>query len=319
MIKISEESMRKEIRRSFDKSKTETGIENQLARNVLEDYTTCFVTSKDGTTIGYRQLGRGPALLLLHGHMESAQSHIQLAEALAASFTVYLPDRRGRGLSGPYGKDYSIQKDVEDMDALLTKTGAHYVFGVSSGGIIWLQAALSLPAIHKAAIYEPPLLINSSLPIAWLTRFDKEMAQGKVASALITAMKGTQMGPPIFNVIPHRLLELLTNMAMKNEDKKAKDYDVTMRMLAPTLHYDFRLVIEMAEKLWSFKDIRAEVLLLGGSKSPAYFKVALDTLEKVLPHVTRIEFPGLGHGGSGNTNRGGKPERLAQELLKFFV
>ncbi|MDQ3969008.1 MAG: alpha/beta hydrolase [Thermoproteota archaeon] len=319
MIKISEESMRKEIRRSFDKSKTETGIENQLARNVLEDYTTCFVTSKDGTTIGYRQLGRGPALLLLHGHMESAQSHIQLAEALAASFTVYLPDRRGRGLSGPYGKDYSIQKDVEDMDALLTKTGAHYVFGVSSAGIIWLQAALSLSSIHKAAIYEPPLLINGSLPIAWLTRFDKEMAQGKVASALITAMKGTQMGPPIFNVIPHRLLELLTNMAMKNEDKKAKDYDVTMRMLAPTLHYDFQLVVEMAEKLESFKAIQAEVLLLGGSKSPAYFKVALDTLEKVLPHVTRIEFPGLGHGGSGNTNRGGKPERLAQELLKFFV
>src|SRR5918992_2639777 len=319
MIKISEESMRKEIRRSFDKSKTETGIENQLARNVLEDYTTCFVTSKDGTTIGYRQLGRGPALLLLHGHMESAQSHIQLAEALAASFTVYLPDRRGRGLSGPYGKDYSIQKDVEDMDALLTKTGAHYVFGVSSGGIIWLQATLSLPSIHKAAIYEPPLLINGSLPIAWLTRFEREIAQGKVASALITAMKGTQMGPPIFNVIPRRLLELLTNMAMKNEDKKAKDYDVTMRMLAPTLHYDFQLVIEMAEKLESFKDIRAEVLLLGGSKSPAYFKVALDALEKILPLVIRIEFPGLGHGGSGNTNRGGKPQRVAQELCRFFA
>src|ERR687896_2414995 len=85
--RIYEESMRKKIRTSFDQPKTETGIENQLARNVLEDYTTCFVTSKDGTTIGYRQLGRGPALLLLHGHMESAQSHIQLAEALAASFT----------------------------------------------------------------------------------------------------------------------------------------------------------------------------------------------------------------------------------------
>ena len=317
--RIYEESMRKEIRMSFDQPKTETGVKNQLARNVIEDYTTCFVTSKDGTTIGYRQFGHGPALVLLHGHMESAQSHIQLAEALATNFTVYLPDRRGRGLSGPYGKDYSIQKDVEDMDALLTKTGAHYAFGVSSGGIIWLQAALSLPSIHKAAIYEPPLLINGSLPIAWLTRFEREIAQGKVASALITAMKGTQMGPPIFNVIPRRLLELLTNMAMKNEDTKPKDYDVTMRMLAPTLHYDFQLVIEMAEKLERFKDIRAEVLLLGGSKSPAYFKVALDALEKILPLVLRIEFPGLGHGGSGNTNRGGKPQRVAQELRRFFA
>jgi hypothetical protein len=90
-------------------------------------------------------------------------------------------------------------------------------------------------------------------------------------------------------------------------------------MLAPTLHYDFQLVIEMAEKLESFKDIRAEVLLLGGSKSPAYFKVALDALEKILPLVIRIEFPGLGHGGSGNTNRGGKPQRVAQELRRFFA
>jgi pimeloyl-ACP methyl ester carboxylesterase len=316
---LLEKGVRKEIRMSLSEPKTETNIKNQSTRNALEDYTTCFVTSKDGTIIGYRQLGHGPGLVLLHGHMESAQSHIQLAEALAATFTVYLPDRRGRGLSGPYDNDYSIQKDVEDMDALLTKTGAHYVFGVSSGGIIWLQAALSLPAIRKAAIYEPPLLINGSLPIAWLTRFDKEMAQGKVASALITAMKGTQMGPPIFNVIPRRVLELLTNMAMKSEDKKAKDDDVTMRMLAPTLHYDFQLVVEMGEKLESFKAIRAKVLLLGGSKSPAYFKVALDALEKVLPHVTRIEFSGLGHGGSGNVNRGGRPERIAQELRRFFA
>ena len=319
--RILEESMRKETRMSLSEPKRETGIKNQSTTNAVEDYTTCYVTSKDGTTIGYRQLGHGPAVVLLHGAMESAQSHMQLAEALADTFTVYMPDRRGRGLSGPYGKDYSIQKEVEDMDALLTKTGAHYVFGVSSGGIIWLQAALSLPAIQKAVIYEPPLLINGSLPIAWLTRFDKEIAQGKVASALITAMKGTQMGPPVLNVIPRRLLELLTNMAMKSEDKKAKDDDVTMRMLAPTLHYDFQLVVEMAEneKLESFKAIRAEVLLLGGSKSPAYLKVALDALEKVLPHVTRIEFPGLGHGSSGNTNRGGKPERVAQELRRFFA
>src|SRR5690349_14752157 len=104
-----------------------------------ERYTTGAVTSKDGTTIGYRRLGHGPAVVLLHGSMESAHSHIELAAALADAFTVYLPDRRGRGLSGPYSAEYSVQKDIEDMDALLTQTGAHYVFGISSGAIIWLQ------------------------------------------------------------------------------------------------------------------------------------------------------------------------------------
>src|SRR3954470_3608775 len=84
-----------------------------------ERYTTGAVTSRDGTPIGYRRLGQGPGVVLLHGAMESAHSHMQLAAALADAFTVYLPDRRGRGRSGPYSADYSIQKDIEDMDALL--------------------------------------------------------------------------------------------------------------------------------------------------------------------------------------------------------
>jgi len=57
--------------------------------------------------------------------MESSQSHIELAEALADTFTVYVPDRRGRGMSGPFGDGYSVQKEIEDLDALLTKTDAH--------------------------------------------------------------------------------------------------------------------------------------------------------------------------------------------------
>src|SRR5215469_7975959 len=105
-------------------------------------YTIGYVTSRDGTTIGYRQLGHGPGVVLLHGAMESAQSHMQLAMALANTFTVYVPDRRGRGLSGPFGSHYGMQREIEDLDALLAKSGAHNVFGVSAGGLICLEATL---------------------------------------------------------------------------------------------------------------------------------------------------------------------------------
>lgn len=281
-------------------------------------YSTGAVVSKDGTTIGYRQLGRGPGLVVLHGAMESAASHMQLAEALVDSYTVYLPDRRGRGLSGPYGKPYGVQEDVDDMDALLAKTGAHDVFGVSSGAIICLEAALTLPAIQKAAIFEPPLMVDGPAPTEWLTRFDREMAQGKVAAAMITGMKGAEMGPPMLNVIPRWLLERMTTMMMASEDKKAGGDDVTMRMLAPTLHYDFQLVIDMAGPLERFRAVHAKVLLLGGGKSPAYLTRAVDALEKVLPDVERVEFPGLGHEASGNADRRGQPGRVARELRRFF-
>jgi hypothetical protein len=45
------------------------------------------VTSKDGTTIGYRQLGHGPGLVLVGGGMQTAHHFDQLAEALADTFT----------------------------------------------------------------------------------------------------------------------------------------------------------------------------------------------------------------------------------------
>jgi len=307
-------------KKGYQQMETKPSAKNQSTSTERKHSTTGFVTSQDGTRIGYRQIGHGPGVVVVHGTMSSGYNHMQLAEQLSDAFTIYLIDRRSRDLSGPYSKeDYSIQEEVEDLDALLTKTGAHQVFGVSSGGIICLQAALTLPTIHKAAIYEPPLIVNDSISTAFMTRFDQEIAQGKMAAALVTAMKGAQMGPPIFNLLPSFLLESLTNMAMKGEEKKGSGDYVSMRELAPTLHYDFQLVAEMNGKLERFKTLRTEMLLLGGSKSPAYLKVALDALEKILPQVKRVEFPGLGHAASWNTERGGQPEPVAQELRRFFT
>lgn len=301
---------------------TTTSSYTQSITTTRASYSTGALTARDGVTIGYRQLGHGPGLVMLHGAMESAQSHMQLAEALADTFTIYLPDRRGRGLSGPAGADYGMRTEVDDLATLLTATGAQNVFGVSAGGLICLQAGLTLPIIQKLALYEPALIVNGSLSTAFLARYDREMAQGKIAAALVTGMKGARMGPPIFNAMPRWLLESLTGAAMKGEDKKARPGDVTMRSLAPTLQNDFHLVAEMADTLERYRVIQVPTLLLGGSKSPKYLTSALDALEQVLPRAQRVEFPGLDHGGSSDvsqTNRGGKPALVAQALRGFFA
>jgi pimeloyl-ACP methyl ester carboxylesterase len=295
-----------------------TTIKQQAVIGSQEKFTTGFVTSKDGATIGYRQLGHGPAIVLVQGTMGTAHHFMQLAGALADTFTVFIPDRRGRGMSGHGGKDYNIRKEVEDVDALLTKTDAHYVFGLSSGAIISLQAALTLPAIHKLAIFEPPLFMNGSLPAALIARYEKEMAQGNLAAALITGMKAGQFGPPILNAMPRWLLEWFVRIAMNKEEKQGSDGYPPMRELASTLHYDFQIIHEMSDKLENFKTIPIEVLMLGGSQSPPYLKRALDHLEKILPHTRRIEFSGLGHAAAWNVDRGGQPEPVAQELRQYF-
>jgi pimeloyl-ACP methyl ester carboxylesterase len=277
-----------------------------------------FVTSQDGTEIHYRQYGQGPGLVVLHGAMETGQSHAQLAQALASQFTVTLPDRRGRGLSESNGKDYNMRKEIEDLEALLRQTGSRIVFGVSSGALICLQAALELSSIQKMAIFEPPLFFDRSFPTAVLRQCDAQLAQGKLDGALVTGMKGAQMGPPIFNRMPDWLLRVLVRPMIASEEKKAGPGEMTMLRLAPTLHNDFSLAVEMSETLERFRSIALDVFLLGGSQSPAYLKDALDALEKTLPSVQRVEFAGLNHGASGNTDRGGRPDLVAAELRRFF-
>jgi pimeloyl-ACP methyl ester carboxylesterase len=282
-------------------------------------FDTGVVLGKGGVALGYRQVGQGPGVVLMHGSMSSGYNHVQLACALADRFTVYIPDRRGRGLSGPYGEPHSVRDDVDDLDALLAHTGAQSVFGLSSGAIICLQAALSLPAIRRAAIFEPPLFVDPAVPEAILARFDGEMAQGKLAAAMVTGMLGAQMGPPIFSRLPRWVLEWLTARLMASESKRPQGEYVSMGALAPTLHYDFQIVAETSGDLERFRAIPAEVLLLGGSKSPAYLKAALDVLERVLPRARRVELAGLDHAASWNADRGGQPEAVARELARFFA
>jgi pimeloyl-ACP methyl ester carboxylesterase len=288
------------------------------------EMTTGAVVSKDGTRIGYLRVGRGPAVVLLHGSSESARSHTQLALALADAFTLYLPDRRGRGMSGPHRPDHSIRTEVEDLQAVLTESGAQRVFGVSVSGLIVLQAARSQPAIRQVAVYEPALLLDrSSRYTGWVDRFDREMAQGKVAAAVVTSVRGLDLAPPAFKRMPRPLAEALTNKVMDSEDKQASGDAVTMRQLAPTLRWEGVLLAEMAGTIGSFAEVGAEVLLLGGDmKRPAFIKPAFDALARTLPHNRRVEFPGLDHGGSadvGPANRNGKPELVAPEIRSFFA
>ncbi|HYB87720.1 MAG TPA: alpha/beta hydrolase [Streptosporangiaceae bacterium] len=285
---------------------------------------TGVVASADGAPIGYLRVGHGPAVVVLHGSNESARSHTQLALALADEFTVYLPDRRGRGLSGPHRPDHSMRTEVEDLRAVVAHVGAQKVFGVSVSALIALQAARTTPAIGQVAVYEPALLMDTSgRYTSWVPRFDREMARGQVADALITSLRGLDLAPPALRVMPRRLLVAVTDAAMKKEDAQAAPGTVTMRQLAPTLRYEPLLLAEMAGTIATFADVPADVLLMGGDmKHPAFIRPAFDALARTLPHVRCAVFPGLDHGGSGDpgpANRGGKPETVVPAIRSFFA
>ena len=282
------------------------------------------VTSRDGTEIGYYTTGQGPAVVVLHGSMESARSHTLFAEALADEFAVYLPDRRGRGLSGPHRSDHNVRTEIEDLEAVLDAAGAQRAFGVSAGGAVVLEAARTVPALKQVALYEPAIVADGAPHREWLARFDLEIARGDVAGAMVTSMFGFEMAPPFLKVMPRGLLRWMTEKMMAKEERQAAPGAITMRQLAPTIHAEGTIVAELAGTFDAFRTVDAEVLLLGGSKGLPGLEPGRASLEKVLPHCRRIEFDGYDHGSSsdpGGVNPNGKPEavrRIAAEVKSFF-
>ena len=275
------------------------------------------VISKDGTTIGYRQIGSGPGLMLVHGGMMASQNFSQLAAALADAFTVYVPDRRGRGLSGPHGANYCLERESEDMQAVIRQTGARNIFGLSSGAIVSLATALALPQeIRKLALYEPPLAVEGGVQLtSWVPRFDAEIARGDLAAAMVTVIKAT--GDSSFlTVLPRFMVVPLMRAAFKAQEQKMDEDEVPLNVLIPTMHFDPQLVRETEGKLSHFATLRAELLLLGGTQSQKYLKAALNALNAVLPNAQRVELAGLGHIAATNN---GQPLRVAPELRRFFA
>jgi pimeloyl-ACP methyl ester carboxylesterase len=272
------------------------------------------VVSDDGTTVGFRHLGTGPGIVLVHGSMMTSHNFTKLAAALSVDFTAYVPDRRGRGASGPIGPAYGIERECEDLGAVLRATGARRVFGLSSGAIVALAAARSLP-IDKLALYEPPLLVPGSAHTGWVPRYERELAAGKLASAMVTILKGAG-DPSIFTSLPRFLLEALFRAAIRSEGKTEETGEPALKDLIPTMHFDAQLVAETEHALTSLANVKAQVLLLGGTKSARYLHRALDALEQVLPNVDRQELGGLGHLAADN---GGKPLVMAEKLKAFFA
>jgi pimeloyl-ACP methyl ester carboxylesterase len=280
------------------------------------------VVSADGTTIGYRSHGRGPGLVIVHGAMESATDYMDLASMLGGSVTVHVPDRRGRGLSGPHGEAFGLSAEIDDVRAVCQATGARQLFGVSSGGVIALHAALELPGIDRVAVYEPALSppgVDPAESSDYVERYERALTRGHIAEALVAVLKGIQMGPRWLRLLPRPLATALIRRFIGEEDKTATDGAVTFGSLVPTMHYDFQVCDEGSTDLPRFEGLPRPVLLLGGTKSPRYLATALSRLEELLPHCRRVQLPGVGHTASANRQEGGRPDLVARELLTFLA
>ena len=258
------------------------------------------VTSRDGTRIAYDQWGKGPAVIVVNGALSERSSNAELAQLLAPHFTVYSYDRRGRGDSAD-SKPYSVQREIEDIEALIDSAGGSaHVYGKSSGAGLALQAASALGGkVKKLALYEAPYSEAEGAAMEWRAfraNLDALLAADRRADAITLFMKF--VGAPD---------DVVAKM-------KASPAWPGMVAMAPTLAYDTAVLgDDRSVPVGIAAKVKAITLVMDGSASSGpmpFMRPTADKLAKAIPGAQRHAVEGQAHDVS--------PKALAPVLLKFF-
>lgn len=258
------------------------------------------VTSRDGTRIAFDRWGQGPAVILVGGALSDRTGGAELARLLAARHTVYSYDRRGRGGSGDT-KPYAVQREVEDLEALIDHAGgAAHVYGKSSGASLALQAAAALGGkVRKLALYEPPYSEADGAAAAWrafTAQTDALLAAGRRDEAVTSFL--AFVGAPAAAVA----------------QMKASPAWPGMLAMAPTLAYDNALLgADRAVPAGVAAQVKVQTLVMDGGASLAampFMRATADKLGRLIPGAQRKVIEGQGHDVSAKA--------LAPHLLAFF-
>ena len=258
------------------------------------------VISKDGTVIAFDQSGEGPALILVGGafqHRAIDPRTAQLAALLAQHFTVFHYDRRGRGDSSDT-QPYMVEREVEDLDALIKEAGGQAaVFGMSSGGVLALEAAKSGLAITKLALYEPPFNSGDEHARQASENYTRQLTalltEGRRGDAVALAM--TTWGAPAEAIAGMRQTPIWS----------------LFESVAPTLAYDNAIMGDGSVPTERLASITVPTLVIVGGASPAFMQNAAQVVAHALPNAKLRTLEDQTHDVA--------PGVLAPVLEKFFA
>jgi pimeloyl-ACP methyl ester carboxylesterase len=232
------------------------------------------VTSKDGTRIAFDRSGKGPAVILVVGAFNERPTGAPLARALEQHFTVFNYDRRGRGESGDTAP-YAVEREIEDLDALIAEAGGSArVFGYSSGAILSLRAAAQGSAISRLALFEPPPTGARAGELA--PQLSEMVAAGRRGDA-VELFQIEAVG------IPAAIVAQLRNAPFRPALEK----------IAQTLVYESTILKALPDGLTA--SVKVPTLVIDGGQSPEMMRQAAQSLAEALPDGRYRTLEGQGH------------------------
>lgn len=157
-----------------------------------------YWTSSDGLNLHYRnypgpEAGAKLPVLCMHGLTRNARDFALLAEDLAATRRVIVPEMRGRGLSAyaPDSDTYSPVTYVADVEKLLAEQNItrFVVIGTSMGGLMTMLMAAASPGRMAAVVMND---IGPEVDAAGLSRISAYVGQGRSYPTWVHAARGLE-------------------------------------------------------------------------------------------------------------------------------
>ena len=240
--------------------------------------------SSDGTLLTFEAVGEGPALILVGGAFNDRNARsagTPLAASLKERYRVLSYDRRGRGGSGDRER-YDHAREIDDLGALIDVAGGSaFVFGISSGGLLGLDAAVRGLPITKLAAYEPPVILEPQR----VQQFDALAEQ--LARATAEGRRGD--AAELF------LTQVVQMPAQVVQGMRAAPFWRGLEALAHTLSYDVRITARGPARLAEVSQLAVPTLLLQGSASPPWMREAIARLGAAIPGATQRTLQGQTH------------------------
>jgi pimeloyl-ACP methyl ester carboxylesterase len=259
-------------------------------------------TSADSTQIGCVVDGAGPPLLMVHGTGDTHLGWRRVRRLLNQRFTLYLMDRRGRGVSGD-NPDYALEREWEDVAAVLDAIGEPVnLFAHSFGAMCALEGTLRCRpgSLRRSVIYEPSVNRNLGNP----TRDATIDEMGRLIAA------GDREG--VVRLHLRRIINLPDD-AIAKQRAMTDSWAIRLGMahtmpreLLALRHYEFDPP--------HFASIAAPVRILVGETSAAHSHATARALTRAVPDAELLVLTGQGHFAMLTA-----PDRFAEAVTGFFA
>lgn len=257
------------------------------------------VTSRDGTVIAYDQVGTGPPVIMVGGAMSfrAFRNWVRITDIMGQRFTAINYDRRGRGDSTDT-QPYAVQREVEDIEALINAVGGSaHLWGLSSGAALAAYAAAAGLNIRKLALFEPPYMVGTvghRPPADHEARLGRMAAEGRRGDA-VTFFMADMIG------IPRVFVALMKLMPMWKK----------LKAVAHTLPYDAAVMGDFTLPSAMLGSINMSTLVIGGEKSPEVLRNAVKETAETVPGARLVILPKQSHNVSVKV--------LAPVLMDYFA